>query len=238
MVKFLPHKSQMADRYKCLSGIWAPGTRLNRGSQGADPLHSPGLQDEHAEGGVRTGHVSQDIHCRCTNVEVVPAFCHFIHPPLSQKYNLFSLCPCECIQQGSWACFAANHLNPLWESVSISTIRCGQSRFLCWFASLPNIILSQKNAYKKFSLKTPFCACIHSSYRIKLRLWLLQPPYKLAQIKQASRTKALNHGKPKWLFRKINFLVYSSRKSSNVTKLMGVAKILNLFTMKVASRNK
>lgn len=133
-----------ADRYKSLSGVWTQGTKLNRGSQGAAPLHSPGLQGEH--GGVvsaRISHVFQDVHYRYTSVEVVPALCHFIHPHPSHKHNLFSPCPYDITGEMSMLC--CHHLNLLWESVSISTIRSGQPLFLRWFASLPNNIPSQRN---------------------------------------------------------------------------------------------
>lgn len=35
----------------------------------------------------RTRNVFEDVHCRSTSVEVVPALCHFIHPPPSHKHN-------------------------------------------------------------------------------------------------------------------------------------------------------
>lgn len=145
-------------------------------------------------------HLSQDIHCntyacrgRSSSLPLRPSTSWTSPAPKAQLICSMSL------SRQDWA---AEHTlllpshSPLWESVSISTIRFGESLFVCWLASLPNIIPIQRSGYDfdggnivGLSLKMPFCAGINSPYqpcRIKQPLQLLHPSYQLAQIKKVS----------------------------------------------------
>ena len=71
--------------YKSLRSIWTPDTVFNRGRLASrpTPLHSPGVQDGHAQAGFRQKQVISltTFTVTFTCAEVVSALCHSVPPP-------------------------------------------------------------------------------------------------------------------------------------------------------------